>query len=494
MKSFFHTMYSSKKTVTHLSEPRKDFISLFLIICTTILLTRTLMVIPLPWPDEPIMYESAANLFSKGVAATSLYHESYPELTDHSITYPPLYFLVLGSWIQLFGDSFIILRLSSVAIGICALISFYYLLRTITKSAGYALLATFILSINYDFIRSSHLLRMEILLLASLLLGLYLYSRSQTLKSKIFSLIPLSLSPLIHLVGVTGLILGAISVVFDKYKLKTKINLVFFLCGMFVIATGIWLVAVRDDFQVLHDQFLLHMVRKSEVENHLHTLLKIPEYIFIFSSIITLLITFGFLLLINKEFRSHTKYFLITLTSVVITISSKEMWYVLIPQPFFILLAIIITQFGFRHRLLYGFASAVAFLIIPMYLNAQVIMRDYHEVKDFSYLQFVNQIQSQIPPESSLCLSALPDPYFGLRHTDLYLQEFLYTSDLKNRLPNLLSKCNYIIYNIDYSSQIWDALGKNFDNPQTLQVTPLRSVQLIKVRSNNVQVPTQVSQ
>lgn len=479
------------KKIIAWQELHGDYLSITLVILISLSLTSVMILIPLPWPDEPIFFEGGINMISTGKATTDLYGVLYPEMAQHSLAYTPYYFVVLGAWIGLVGDSLWLVRFSSVLLGIATLVVFYYLLQHITKSKVYALVGALILACNFEFIKGTHLLRMEILLLYCFIQGIYLYHRSLTIKAKIISTIFFSVCPMIHPIGLCALAAGGILILFDQLSLKTKIALVSLMSAFTTIQIVIWLFLVRGDHAVLLDQLDFQLIRKANIDNYVLNLLVVPEFKYIVILAVSLVAIFGLLIMASSRFRPNAKYFFLALSTIILTLMAKEMWYVVFMHPFIIILAIIITQTWYHTKKLYGHIAVTFFILLPFFFNAVIVNREYQDKKNFDYPSVVRQIKSQIPDNSIVCLSSIPDLYFGLQNTSLQLREFIYVPHLEDKITALLNSCNYLIYNVDFNYQIKKYALANLETSIEVAATPTTTVHLIKFRPKDQRVSSQ---
>jgi uncharacterized membrane protein len=105
-------------------------------------------------------------------------------MSERTYWHPPLYFLALGGWFKIFGASLVSMRLLSVAWGAVALLATFSLVRILTRDDAVALLPTGLAGIDFLFIHSAAVGRMDMM---SLVLALSAYASRLALRKRNFS-------------------------------------------------------------------------------------------------------------------------------------------------------------------------------------------------------------------------------------------------------------------------------------------------------------------
>ncbi|WP_202709905.1 ArnT family glycosyltransferase [Sporosalibacterium faouarense] len=131
---------------------------------------------PFVHSDEPWLSGLTRNILEeKNFSVTETFFDLY-ERHPHAIK--SLFHLIQMPFLKLFGYSVFTFRLISLIFGTLTLIFFYKLCYLLFKSKKFALLSTFLLSIDIQYIYASHFARQEIILLFSFILGLYIFNKS----------------------------------------------------------------------------------------------------------------------------------------------------------------------------------------------------------------------------------------------------------------------------------------------------------------------------
>ncbi len=150
--------------------------------------------------------------------------------------HPPLHYLYLHFWINVFGDSDVIMRISTIFISIISIFIIYLLTKKISQNSQAAVLAAFFTAFSSYQIYFSTWIRMYALLffLASLSFLIFLYAVEKNKKSLwILLTIVQTLAVYTHLTAIFIFIIEAIYILFLKYKKTIKINTIYkwFLSG-----------------------------------------------------------------------------------------------------------------------------------------------------------------------------------------------------------------------------------------------------------------------
>lgn len=188
--------------------------------------------------DESWLSGLTRTMMSQGLNTTEYFFDALPRY-PHAIK--SIFHILQMPFILVFGYNLFAVRLMSLVFATIALFFFYKLLKHITKSSVIALIGTIILSIDIQFVYSSHFARQESIIVAFLIFGIYyvvLRSDNWSIKNDIVMAIIIGLSIGIHPNSfIVALTMGAVYIyylLFDK-KLKLK-NLVVLILVTLVFA------------------------------------------------------------------------------------------------------------------------------------------------------------------------------------------------------------------------------------------------------------------
>jgi len=140
-----------------MTKKTKTFSILFLILTVFSILTLiSLTKFPTVFGDEVEIANMAYELVNPSAFSDTVFSSQLPPPGGYfGISYPPLYFWILAISLKLFGFSIYTLRATSFFIGFMTLISLFVLLKKLLNSDKLALLAVFLMAIDYSFIRAS---------------------------------------------------------------------------------------------------------------------------------------------------------------------------------------------------------------------------------------------------------------------------------------------------------------------------------------------------
>src|SRR3954447_278341 len=150
----------------------------------------------LPWCDEAWFSSPALNLINAGYMGTSVLDPTADFRTNHieginRYTYwiVPLYPVTQALWDKLLGFSLFTVRLYSVAWGLVALASIYVILNTLSGRRGVALLGMALLAIDFQFLWSASVGRMDMMCVALAQAGFaaFLHFRTRNFPLAIFA-------------------------------------------------------------------------------------------------------------------------------------------------------------------------------------------------------------------------------------------------------------------------------------------------------------------
>lgn len=201
-----------------------------LLLCTGIALTRR------PWCDEGWFASPVYNLNHHGFMGMTL-------LDPHGFVFAPYvqgidrftywvlpgYLLLQAGWYKLAGFSLFSMRALSIVLGGVALCSWFVVVRWLTGSAGTALLATFLLGTEQQFVRCAATGRMDTMCAALGLLALAVYiSLRQNFTRGLFVAACLSaINIFTHPNALFGVVaLGVVILYFDRDRVTARALLI----------------------------------------------------------------------------------------------------------------------------------------------------------------------------------------------------------------------------------------------------------------------------
>ena len=175
--------------------------------------------------DESWLSGLTRSMMHKGLGTTGYFFDMLPRY-PHAIK--TIFHILQMPFILIFSYNLFSVRLLSLIFGIISLMFFYKILVKLTNSSLISLIGTITLSIDIQFIYASHFARQEIIIVASILFGIYyILSRidNWNIKNDIITGCIIGLSIGIHPNSfLLALIIGAVYlyyIIFEK-KLKLK--------------------------------------------------------------------------------------------------------------------------------------------------------------------------------------------------------------------------------------------------------------------------------
>jgi len=437
-----------------LDSPYKRW-GLFLgIIIIFIVLSLTLLTKdPIVFPDEVSFSNTAYWLLNRDDFGKNPFDNRLTLIEETTLTqYGPLYYVGLSLPLKIFGYSIYTVRLFSVLVGILTLFIFYLLVKKTTKSNALSLLATFLLAIDLNFLRSARFGRMEILVIFFNLLAYLFYLKIyEKRSSKDYLLLGglLSLGLFTHFLnGLTPLIVIPIHLLLTK-RLSLFKNKQIFLLVIPLTLLAIWsfLVFILAPSSAISESKLL--IFKSLIPS-LHSTKLILHDRITFNQINFLIYFLGFFILLSAPKRDDYKKFWLLSGSVtlLIVLWGNSFFYLsFIPIYFLPILLIAIDEIIHRKGSLHYLWSIPILFFIILSLFQQIILIEYSI--NYSYENFGQKISKCISKDhAKVYLGQLtPDPYFYLvsHRPDLKLFYHKFQDAEKYYLKEFLPKADYVI-------------------------------------------------
>jgi len=146
-----------------------DIIALFIILLFLVMNLLTLMAFPTVHSDEIWLKEIAEEMIdSKSFSITEPFYDLYPRVV-HPFRW--LYNSALILFLNVFGNSVYAVRLLSLTFGTLSLLVFYQILKNTFENRHFAWVGLLLLSLDIQFIYSTHMGRQETIILFLLLFG-----------------------------------------------------------------------------------------------------------------------------------------------------------------------------------------------------------------------------------------------------------------------------------------------------------------------------------
>ena len=137
-----------------------------------------------PWCDEGWFASIGYSINHRGVMGMSIldphgyiFHQNVEGIDRYTYWVMPAYPLLQAAWYRVFGLSLFSMRSISLFWGVVALVSWYTVVRWLTRDAAVALLATFLLGTEQHFLFSAATGRMDMMCASLGLLAVALYIR-----------------------------------------------------------------------------------------------------------------------------------------------------------------------------------------------------------------------------------------------------------------------------------------------------------------------------
>jgi hypothetical protein len=412
-------------------------ISVYALVTLPILLT-----FPPPWPDEVILYSPAAALARGQGMGTAVLTGFLPGIDHYTYWQPPGYFFFLSLALRLVAPAhhFVAMRLFSWLLGVVALWRGAAILKRLAVGPGPAFVSLAVLATQVSFIQAANVGRMEMLTLASTLAALNCYLAYRE-KRRWRSLAEAGfLAGLAMLCHPAGILVPAVMVAHEVAAPRSGgkgVKEVLAFLGCVLVAFLPWFAYIAQAPGLFSTQMLAQSVRKS---SYLGTVLTSGGYVrwllrpfqdaiwplgwsmgvpWPFSGrpaviIQFLVLTVGLAALLAEGRRSVEASLLGTwaLAGYGISLILPEIWYgIHFTTPGCLLLGWAVAGASRRTAR----KLALATLTLAAALNLDMARLLWHVNQDGSrrYQLYCSTLARMIPPNSSVLLAAIPDPYFG---------------------------------------------------------------------------------
>ncbi|MBP9815922.1 glycosyltransferase family 39 protein [Candidatus Woesebacteria bacterium] len=421
---------------------------------------------PPVWPDEAIYAEVVENVIATGTIKSDLWKDAIINIQTKAMWNPPLFFYEYALWQRVWGESIYYQRALVQIVGFAALVILFLLLKK-KHLAGHVLLPLALWVSNVVVAKSTRLARPEIFVLMFGLLGLYLMSRAHEDNKKnnylLFGLAGLAfgMSILNHIIGIIFIIGTLASIIFqEKNNLLRKYSVVLLTCLVTLLP---WLIDVYLHWNTFLQQFNLSSYPRSLVASWLHVDLLTGELLqrVVLASYLILSL-YIVTLLLQKIFLLKKKVLAIQALSVsmlaiawILSVKGKSEFYSIYPITLTILATYyFISDASFsthRKRLL----QLSACILIAQIIQTISLINGAAQ-GGYKYEAFANAVASKIPEESSVFLTAIPDPYYGLTSKKgITLYEFPAVPIARDKYLNILNDSDYVVYNGHFEAHLF---------------------------------------
>jgi len=422
-----------------------------------------LLKYPPIWPDEAEYADIALNILNTGKFVTTLHSVSiFPQNSIY--TYPPLLMYIFAVCFKIFGFSITVQRITAVIFGATFLLFYYFLCLKILKNKLLAIAPMFLLVLDLTFMKATKVSRPEIFIMAFTQIAFLLILNKEKIILYIIGGIFFGLSFVIQPYGVIGIIITTIYF-FLRYKLRSIKKLAVISIPVF-ISIGWWFNKINWRLDILRDGMRLQGLRKNLEPGYFAQLLTEPNR---YMSLLNLSLLIGSLyvviyILLNK--KSQHKFFILIslLTYWFFVFIGKQFWYYVYPIPFIYLGYFLIIK---EKNGLWRYISF--FLIgITMLLNFRINITLYKRFwsNSYSYEKYVKSIIKNIPNNSTVFVSSIPDPFHALKKNEtLKLRTYPALSGAEKEYQEELNSSDYAVItgSLDYiyGNLMYNYLNKN---------------------------------
>jgi len=407
-----------------------------------------------PFMDEAIYLDMTYRLSDGLGLSSSLFRDFIPQVEQTAHWYPPVYFLSLAPLILIFGQSLLVMRLFSLLMAVVALILIYQIAKKIFGQAWVGVIAVWLLIMDHYFQVGAMVGRMELLTICfgcgAVLLHLHFLENKQW-KPNLLSGACLALAVLTH---PTGIIFG-LPIVGNLWLQsglsgREKLSQLAVFVGPVVFGLGLWLVSFLPDLNNFLVQNLLQAHRKQFGEVFVNLIFKfLPNQRVVLAGYLISNTVYLVRKMVNHQLPSakHRFLFLLVLSSSILPIMLKEMWYIIYIPLIGALVVADNAIWLWKKEPLFLIGLVMVFVIPNSFLYFDAL--EATGTHRGEYTHFAQQIAQVLPTGAKVMLSSLPDPYFYLvqNRSDLDLRETPNSPPLE---PIDTQVYNTILNDVDY--------------------------------------------
>ncbi|MBU0579056.1 glycosyltransferase family 39 protein [Patescibacteria group bacterium] len=412
-----------------------------------------------PFTDEAIFFDMTVRLSDGAGLSSSLFRDFIPGVDQQAYWYPPLYFYFLSPIFKIFGANIYVMRIFSLAIASIILILIYQIAHKLFNHRWAGLLSIWILILDRNFHVGAMLGRMEFLVigfgLGAVLLHLK-FLEKRILLYNLLSGICAALALLTHPTAAIFIAPIALNLLLVKdQSWKTKLmNMIFFIIPS-IFGVGLWILNFWHDRGSFILQNLLQIHRKQFLETYIWQVFKsLSSHGMIFIGIVLatyLISNVAYLWRVvsnwNESSSRKRLLFLLIISSSILPIMLKEMWYVVfIPLIGSISLSANAIWLWKKQPIILVIAGLAIFLP-SLFLYSDAFKQ--HSLHRNEYFPLSQQVADVLPLNARVLISSLPDPYFYLyeNRPDLDMRE---TPNSPPQEPIDASVYNLILGQVDY--------------------------------------------
>ncbi|OGK66881.1 hypothetical protein A2313_00610 [Candidatus Roizmanbacteria bacterium RIFOXYB2_FULL_41_10] len=393
------------------------------------------------WPDEVIVADYAYNLSAQGRLISSL-HGSMYHADQGLFFYPPLLPILLALVFKFSGLSVVGLRLLAIFSG---LILFLTVLKQSRPLSTWWLAGLWLL--DFSLMRASRFGRPEIFVLSLTFVSLWLLFSRYRYRYLLASIIAV-LCFLIHPLGILAILLIAVNLISQR-----RFKNLFILSGLFIAGVMIWFLTINFQIQTLFEVLQWQAQRRLSEPSFFVFLSQ--NSLFYYAAIHWLYFGLSVFLCgyfwLNQHPDSKTGLLIIGLiVGWLFIFYGREPWYYVYPVPFLYLLWVKFWE-SLKNK-----SGKIFFWLISgvmLFVNLNLFSLDWQSSQG-SYQKFTQTIVSQLPKNSTVFLSSIPDPYYGLKtsHKNLRLYQFAPLPEEKSKYYQILDDSEYLVFTgyLDY--------------------------------------------
>ena len=407
---------------------------------------------PLVHSDEALFVDEAKRWLEYGQLNTTLLGDAVFGLDKIAVWYPPLYFWILGGWVKLFRPEIEAVRYLSLLVATFAIITTYFLGKSIFTSRRLALLATLLVATDYFFGRSGRIGRMDILCFTFMSVGYFIIFQKKNLSlTRLFLAgVFMGMALFSHPIGLIGIITIVAMLFFYTKGWLIRISKIIVFGLPSVLPFTLWLVSLLPNWEIFIRQWGLQISRKSQLTTYVFSLWQSGQW---FWPILFSVYAISFVLAIYFFMKEKSKigFFLVFgfFVSTIMLLYGKEMYYPLYFQPFAALMLVwIYSKIRTYSPKLTVVSSGLVGIVFLVNFQLFSLTNQIYTGRNQNYYAYGQAIMNNLPKKGRIYLSALPDPYFVLQHQkELEFYEFppLYTTD--SQYYTMLDESDYVVYN-----------------------------------------------
>jgi hypothetical protein len=425
---------------------KKILVALIFIFTTYIYLNSQLLLLSPPvWPDEAEYADAAINILEKG----RLYSSIWQDIGNYQkgvFWYPPLLFYNFAFLFKVFGFSIYTIRYTSFILGGIFLILFYiFTQKFVNKSSLFSIVPLLLIILDQSILDKTRIGRPEIYILVFTFSSFLIILRSKKVWSYTIAGLFSGLAIITHYGGIISLLIVILYIFFThKNKKEALLNMALF--GIPILLCIIWWMnIIHFDIQNLFVSLNELNLRKN-APIFLFQLFN-SEYFFAALIVWTVFIL-SIISCVNLIRQKHIKnrVFLIIGTIVTWIYALLMKGDVIYTLPFvYISISVLLHENWIHIKKPYTFfIFNILFLIWLGGLLFIDILPKF--VDKYSYESFAKFVTKNIPDNSYVFISSIPDPYFEIRkNKTIRIMHFLSAPGHKEEYINALNTMDFII-------------------------------------------------